>query len=147
MCLPNFLEKRVESVLSSLEAKLVDEADFRKTSKGRRRGESIRRRHTLCWRRERSGRSSFRVLKLKPADDAQMSNGSWESEIQPYRSRCRRCWSWADAYRRREENLLCFGRALSGRYKSLSRSEVTAVVATARSGGATGLRAAVVPAD
>jgi hypothetical protein len=35
MCFPNFLEKRAESVVSSLDARLVEEAVFFNTTSGR----------------------------------------------------------------------------------------------------------------
>ena len=57
MCFPNFLEKRGESVGSSLEARLVDDADFLKTTMGSGRG-SIGLRHTWRRQRERSRLSS-----------------------------------------------------------------------------------------
>lgn len=60
MCLPNFLEKRGASVESSLEAKVVEEADFvNRVVMGRERGRgSIGLVHTWRWQREEKEHSS-----------------------------------------------------------------------------------------
>jgi hypothetical protein len=56
MCFPNFLQKRGESEGSSLEARLVDDADFLNTTMGRGRG-YIGLRHTWWWQERRGQRS------------------------------------------------------------------------------------------
>lgn len=48
MCLPNFLEKRAESVESSLDARLVEEAVFLNTTSGRGCRLSIEKQDVHC---------------------------------------------------------------------------------------------------
>jgi len=68
MCFPNFLEKRAESVVSSLDARLVDETVFLRTTSGVVASVSIRRQDVHC----ASIEEKSTVVPVIPKGDAQV---------------------------------------------------------------------------